>query len=616
MPFAGVMIPSIQLPILEGYGRHHQLDVSTRHLYIKAAELYGLEHYHTLIHPPSDSYTAQMAFSQYLFPDHWVKNKESIKEYYNKHVEAPSFPFEEYLQATDDFYHWTTDHLDWQQYDIIGFTLNYGQLLPSLAIAKYIKQQNPEKKIILGGSRVADTLGRGILRAFDYIDYCVSGDGEEALVQLTSNQDLTSIPGFTYRNDHEIHQNPPSAIDLATQPIPSYDPFFNELRASSNDLQQFFHYYGRLPLEISRGCWWNRCTFCNLNIQHPSYREKPIPNIINELQALSDRYHILDYQLIGNTLPKTTYRTLFEAIKNLNRDFTFFVEARAGHLTNDDYRLMKDAGFTTIQTGIESFSTHYLHTMNKGTRVIDNIAALKFCKQHAIINHYNLIARYPNETPQDFQETQTIAHTFQRYLDPPQLCDLRIMYGSPIHQTPEKYNIATLQHAPLDLLMYPPEILADDIAFVYSYTTTQPTPTHEWETLVQDWKTARETADKEAIKTRTTIDQLVFYSVDGGSFMKVYDKRDPQHIRILELNTLERQVLLACTDIISHHALQDQFAFIPDFELDTILQSFEHAGLVYHEDDLYLSLPLLYRNTAPEEDQKRHALTAQTLMHS
>lgn len=106
---------------------------------------------------------------------------------------------------------------------------------------------------------------------------------------------------------------------------------------------------------------------------------------------------------------------------------------------------MREAGFRAIQTGIESFSSQYLRKINKGARVIDNIAALKFCKENDILNSYNLVIRYPNEDIVDFEETRKIASLLKGYLDPPQLCELRVMYGSQIHRHPEQFNIERLR---------------------------------------------------------------------------------------------------------------------------------------------------------------------------
>jgi len=600
MPFAGITIPSIQLPVLEGYCRERGITIETRHLYLKAAELYGLQNYHYLIYPPNDSYIAQMVFSQYVFPDHWKNNKDKFQEFFHqrsvKNSDIPQFSFDEYVHRTDVFYHWILDHVDWRFFDIIGFTLNYGQLLPSLAIAKKIKQLTPDKKIVFGGSRTADMLGRNVLHAFEYVDFIVSGEGENALFLLASDyENYKSIPQLMYRNKDEVIWNKSEVvIDLNTIPIPSYDKFYQDLVSTSVDVQHYYQYYGRLPVEISRGCWWNKCTFCNLNIQHRCYREKSTSRILQEIKWLSERYRMMDFQLIGNTLPKTEYRTLFEKLKNLGRDFSFFVEARAGQLTSDDYKLMKEAGFTMIQTGIESFSQNYLHKINKGTRVIDNIAVLKFCKENGIKNNYNLLVRYPNEETVDFNETKKIVQMLKGYLDAPELCELRVMHGSPIQRHPEQFNIERLEHIQIDRIIYPLEFLRKDFSFIYDFNRKNPSTEHPWESLVEEWKKERKIFELDGINRTTTVDKLVFYFVDGGSFIKIFDKRDQQNIRIVVLNELERAVFLACIDVVSLQQLQQRFTNIPEYELIAMLQSFEQNGLMFVEDEHYLCLPLRF----------------------
>ncbi len=602
MPFAGAAIPSIQLPILEGYLKERGINVSTRHLYLKAAEYYGINNYNFLINPPNDSYIAQMIFSKYVFPEHWEKNIDKFCEYFQKqssqHKETQAnFTFETYVQRTDKFYEWVLNQVDWRSFDIIGFTLNYGQLLPSLAIAKKIKELQHEKKIIFGGSRTVGTMGVRVLETFPYVDFIVSGDGEEALYQLVADYDhYESIPRLIYRKENQVKWNASEKfVDINESPIPSYDPFYEELRTVSDEVQQYFQYYGRLPLEISRGCYWNKCSFCNLNIQHKQYREKTVDRIIQEIQTLSEKYHILDFQIIGNTLPQKTYRVLLEKIKQLSKDFTFVAETRADQLKSDDYTLLKETGFTAIQTGIESFSSHYLRKMNKGTRVIDNIAALKFCKENRIINTYNLIIDYPNEEPIDFEETIKNIQLFKSYLDPPQLCTLRVLFGSSIHQHPEEYNIEMLMFAPIDHIMYPAEVLEKGFNFVSDFKRKENLGTNDWVKLIDDWKKEREQHQLEGIKRQTPIDQFVFYFVDGGNFIKIYDKRRGEEVQIYMLNELERDVFLSCIDVTSFKKIQERLPQIPEFKFTAILQTFEQHGLVYHEEEYYLSLPLSYR---------------------
>ena len=66
MPFAGTHIPSIQLAVLESYLAQRDITVSSKHLYLKAAEMYGINAYNYLIYPPNDSYVAQLLFTKYL----------------------------------------------------------------------------------------------------------------------------------------------------------------------------------------------------------------------------------------------------------------------------------------------------------------------------------------------------------------------------------------------------------------------------------------------------------------------------------------------------------------------------------------------------------------------
>lgn len=497
MPFAGLAIPSIQLPLLQGYLTERDIIASTKHLYIKAAEFYGINNYHCLITRPNESYTAQMVFSKYVFPNHWQQNQERFRDYFQRMVASHSklqnnLTYEDYVDRTDRFVTWVLENVDWNSYDIIGFTLNYGQFLPSLAIAKKIKELAPEKTVVFGGSRTVGELGIRVLRSFDYIDCIVSGEGEEALYQLAFDlSNTTTIPNLIYRDHEQILWNKTDkVIDMNSLPFPQFEDFYNDLWSTNDEVTQYFLCHGRLPVEICRGCWWNQCTFCNYNVQHPCYREKSVKRIVDEIVYLSDTYTMLNFQIIGNTFLKKEYRLLLEELKNIRRDFNFFTETRAGQLKREDYRLLKEAGFTNIQTGIESFSQSYLKKINKGTRVIDNIAALKFCKEFGITNEYNLIVDYPNEEKIDFEETQHNIQHIKHYLDPPHLNRLLVGYGSAIFHHPEAFNISAFEYTEIDRVMYPQDILDRGISFYYSFKKKEDVGNNNWNELIEQWKMA------------------------------------------------------------------------------------------------------------------------------
>ncbi len=601
MPFAGTNMPSIQLSILETFLRERGVNVCSKHLYLKAAEIYGLINYNHLINGPSDSYTSQMAYSKYVFPEYWNNNHNNFREYFGKILSKneefnQSYSYEEYLKNTDQFYNWVLENIDWRNYNLLGFSLNYGQFLPSLAVSKKIKELYPDKKIVLGGSRTVGELGKKTLEFFDYIDFIVSGDGEEALFSLSKNLDkLYSIPNLIYRDNGFIKMSDVfSEIDINTIPILDFDSFFKDLSLISPEVQQYFYYFGRLPVEISRGCWWNKCTFCNHSIQYKGYRDKDFNRVIDELEFLSDKYKFLDFHLIGYNLMKKGFRDFADRLKSIDKDYNLVVEFRADQLKSDDFTNLKDAGFSIIQVGIESFSQDYIKKMHKGVRIIDNIAAIKFCKENGIALRYNIIVNYPNEEKIDFEETKKNIEHIKYFLDPPHVNNLLISYNSPVFNKPDEFNIKNFENTPIDRLMFPDKYLKKDFCFFYDCQRRKKLDDNDWSTLINNWRDIQKRKTNHGIVKQSIVDKLVFYFLDGGNFLKIVDKRF-DNIRIYNLDENERDVFLSCIDIISYEDLRSKFSDMPDYKISAILRTFEKAGIVFVEDNFYLSLPLNYR---------------------
>jgi ribosomal peptide maturation radical SAM protein 1 len=612
MPFAETSIPSIQLGLLQSYLKERDVTVNSRHLYLKAADYYGLHNYNFLINSPNDPYVAQMVFSKYVFPEHWKKNKEKFRYYYENILSynnsfLENLSFDKYTEQTDRFMEWILNNIAWDKHDIIGFTLNYGQFLASLAFAKKIKQQYPEKKIVFGGSTTINELGQKILSTFDYVDFIVSGEGEEALFLLTTDfEKYHTTPGLIYKEKNKtIWNENKTCIDMNTLPYPCFESYFNEIGNISQEILQYHQLYGRLPIELSRGCWWNNCTFCNVGSYNNRYREKNYDRFVDELQFLSDTYNMLDFQVIGTTLPQKGYTDLCEKIICLNRDFTLIIESRAGSLKSNDYSLLRQAGFTHIQTGIETFSTNYIKKINKGVRVIDNIAALKFCKENHIKNSYNLIINYPNEESIDFKQTEKNIQLFQKYLEPPSISKFVVGFQSPIYTNFEQFNIEKLEPKTIDTIMYPEEILDKNFFFFYSFKRKKQQSEKPWKKLVSSWEKNYLQQKILSAKRNIALEELVFYYKDGGNFIKIYDKRHSDNAMIYMLNSDERKVFLACTDVVSKTELEDKSIDIHSSELNQILNSFVEAGIVYKENEWYLSLPISYQKYYNKENIKK-----------
>ena len=140
--------------------------------------------------------------------------------------------------------------------------------------------------------------------------------------------------------------------------------------------------------------------------------------------------------------------------------------------------------------------------------------------------------------------------------------------------------------------MFPEGILERGFNFFYSFKKKEYLGENDWEQLVEDWRKEREQLRVEGMKRQTAIDKLVFFFVDGGSFLKIYDKRDTENYRIFVLNELERAIFLSCVDVTSFQDLRETFSHIPEYQLVAILHTFEKNDIVFREDNHYLNLPL------------------------
>ena len=602
MPYADVTIPSIQLSLLESYLKKNDIPTSSLHLYLFAAESYGLKNYTYLINSPNDPYLSQMIFTKHVFPDHWEKNKEKIKNFYSDNIASVTssedfLTFEDYEERTDSFLTNLFEGIQWDAFDIIGFSLNYGQFLPSLAVAKKIKQRYPNKRVVFGGSTVMGDLGINVINQFDYIDYVVNGEGELALESLAKNSVVDNkIPGLITKKSTGKHHNQQSpcekCVNLNDLPYLDFSSFYKQLSMSSNEIQQYIQLNNRLPIELSRGCWWNTCSFCNQSAYHPQYREKDIDRFIDELECLSENYNMLSFQIIGSVLPPKNLRKLCEKIISLHKDFEFIAEARADHLQQEDYYYLKKAGFNTIQTGIESFSKNYLLKMNKGARVIDNIAALKHCKQYHIKNEYNIIIDFPNEEQKDFTETLETISLFNQYLDPPRISPFIVSYKSPVYKKLDDFNIKNVVPKKADRLMFPDDFFQKPSLFFYDFKRKREITSQEWDKVVDYWKKIRQEQLIKSIRTGQIIDDLIFYYLDGKSFIKILDKRNLKDVQIFILDTDERAIFLFCSEIITFDELKQKVNWLSEHKIKQILSDLIDNKIIYEENDSFLSLPI------------------------
>ena len=217
--------------------------------------------------------------------------------------------------------------------------------------------------VVFGGSSCTGRIGQSLLHHFPEIDYVVDGEGEQSLLSLcrtlndhsahTSEQGGTATPARSVRKTEEI-------TDINELPYPDYEPYFKEM----TQIFATAPFIPTLPLEFSRGCWWNKCSFCNLNLQWKKYRMKNADRMVRETNHFVQQFECLNFSFADNALPLKQADNYFKTISLQQIDLNFFAEIRA--ITQPErLKQYSRGGLSTVQVGVESLSNSLLQKMAK-----------------------------------------------------------------------------------------------------------------------------------------------------------------------------------------------------------------------------------------------------------
>ena len=288
---------------------------------------------------------------------------------------------------------------------IIGFSTWCITYPTSLVIAREIKKQNPEIKIIFGGPQ-ASILGNETLAEFDFVDFVLSGEADYTIPKLCkllltgafSVSDFAKIPGLFYKaENNKIYSTPPFPVqDLDSLPVPAYDI------VSKNHT---------LKLDVGRGCPY-QCTYCSTNnfFSH-KYRTKSPVRIVDEIADTYKNYGIYKFSFAHDlfTLKKQFVFEVCERLgkisRILNRKFKWTCSARIDSVTEEMLSAMAKAGCKAIFFGIESGSEKIQKSIQKKLEIGEVYKVAEICRKVGIKMYASFIFGFPDETKDDLEKS-------------------------------------------------------------------------------------------------------------------------------------------------------------------------------------------------------------------
>lgn len=461
----------------------------------------------------------------------------------------------------------------------IGFSLSFLQFMASVTVAERIKALTPEKEIICGGASILGDLPPKVLEKFPQFDYLVQNEGEVTLLEWlrarSQGKEPGQIPGL-WRRSGTTPPKREALPSLEELPPPDFDEYFSIEPPISAP---------RLTYEMSRGCFYDKCAFCNHNEVWNTHevRRKSAHKAAQELQCLVSRYKV--DQVIFCDTNISDRSDFFDLWRQPDYPRIELCAEMSCHLHRKDLLRMRLAGLRNVQVGIESFSSHILTLIRKGVSVMRNVEMIRWCDEMGMSIFYNLMTGVPGETPEDRQEIYRVMEILQPF-QWPRLAHYTASTGSLMHA--ELVSKSAPLNPPEDFQEYYGDELLSIAAVFDSVIGLEFQSRREriegWEDIikfVRAWKQGYE-----SLKQRPGL----LYR-DTGENLFVY-RFLPQRVSYV-LQEPARSIVLFCQrEKRSLKMMEDQFDVSRD-DILRILRAGEEQGLVFSEGENYFFLPVL-----------------------
>ena len=585
MPWALFNRPSVQLGALKGYMAQAEPDIQVvcLHPYLGLAKGIGLDLYREI---STDVWLCEGLYAGLLFPE----QREALRGFLAKRLKhcksAGNLSIESLWQKVDEhLWHWLSQQ-DWDQFDLVGFSVCFNQLLASLAAAKLLKGLQPQLSIVFGGSSCVAEMGSSLLEVFPWLDYVVHGEGELPLVNLcrvlAGHQ--TDLDSQVMVRNSQVKKDSFDGAQIKTLselPVPDYDDFFLDLRREFAGEP----FVPELPVEFSRGCWWGKCTFCNLNLQWHGYRGKTAAQMEREVLFLSERHGSLDFSFTDNVLPGRDSETFFKKMAAGEKDFRFFAEIRVNQ-RGEILRTYRQGGLVAVQAGIEALSQDLLEKMRKGATVMENLALMKESVALGIRLDGNLITGFPQSTEAHVQETlETL--DFVLPFTPLTGASFFLGFGCEVACKPDDYGIRAIVQHSHNRKLFPPEVLQGLTLLINDYRGDRAYQRRLWQPVVakiRNWQRFHE-----ARRTPACLTPLLSYR-DAGNLLIIRQELPGQATLHHRLRGTSRAIYLACETVVEFDELARLFPRIGKAQLAAFLEELTVKRLLFSQGTRYLAL--------------------------
>jgi Radical SAM superfamily len=344
-----------------------------------------------------------------------------------------------------------------QAADLIGVSVVYDhQLYHSFHLARLIRKKWPEKRVIFGGTAASQMYKylknkEKISELFRFCDALIVGEGETAICEIAGAEGELHEKSFSNVITYD------KARGKLHLPLIRYE---NVSALGAPDYTHPWELYlspeRGINYSPTRGCYWNRCTFCDygLNTDKPTspWRERRIDQVISDLARARKEQDVRYVYFAVDVMAPGYLERLSDAMLEARLDLKWSAELRMEKIfSRERCRKMAQAGCVCVSFGMESGNQRVLNLIDKGTKIPFMSETMKNFAASGIACQLMAFSGFPTET----QEERTATHQFitdhAEYWSAGGLGQFQLTGTAIVARHPERFGITILETRNADI---------------------------------------------------------------------------------------------------------------------------------------------------------------------
>ena len=307
-------------------------------------------------------------------------------------------------------------HMKTVQPQLVAFSVPFpGNLYAALRAGMWLKKNYPHVKVAMGGG-FPNTELRSLtdIRVFECVDFITLDDGEapmEQLVAFIQNRCTTAELKRTFclEAGRVVYYDGRHVKDYRLEEAgsPDYgdlllDKYISTLEVA-NPMHRLWNDGRWNKLTMAHGCYWGKCTFCDISLSYISLYEPVAANLLcNRMEELIAQTGETGFHFVDEAAPPALMRAL--AIEILRRKLvvTWWTNVRfEKSFTAQLCLLLKASGCIAVSGGLEVASDRLLKLIDKGITVSQVAKVNRNFTEAGIMVHAYLMYGFPTQTAQE-----------------------------------------------------------------------------------------------------------------------------------------------------------------------------------------------------------------------